>query len=213
MAKVTAPLHSSEARGRMGGLVYNTFRGMATVKAKHAPAQPRSPLQLAVRARAVDLARAWADNAYQANWNAYAAAHPYLDGMGLTIRATGLNWYIALNSRLLALGVAAVETPPADPAPGAVDGFVPTGGAGEIVCVWTDPTDADHKIEFWMDGPHTAGRQGSLPKAHLAEQRPAAAATYTFTGLLPGTYTLWVRALTSADGQVGPWATASTVVT
>lgn len=213
MAKVVGPLHSSEARGRMGGLVFNTFRGMATVKAKHAPAQPRSQKQLTARGIAVNLSRTWAASSNQAAWNAYAAAHTYLDGMGLTIRATGLNWYLALNSRLNALLIGSVDTPPVVAAPGPIVGLVPTPGAGEISAAWTGPTGADQRIELWLDGPRSKGRQASIARARLNVQPEAAGSPEVITGLQPGRYTVFARSLSEDDGQVGPWASATCDVT
>lgn len=213
MAKVVGPLHSSEARGRMGGLVYNTFRGMATVKAKHAPCQPRSQKQLQLRSIAVNLARTWAANLNQAAWNAYAASHPYLDGMGLTIRATGLNWFIGLNSRLNALLIGTVATPPVVAPPGPAVTLVPTPSAGSISLAWAAPTDANLRMEVWLDGPHSKGRQGSLTRARLKAQPEAAASPYVMTGLIPGRYSIWARPLSETDGQVSTWVTATTDVT
>lgn len=59
MAKVTLPLMSAEARGKVGGLIYNTWRGNSTVKIKKAPAQPRTARQLLIRAFATTCSRAW----------------------------------------------------------------------------------------------------------------------------------------------------------
>jgi hypothetical protein len=197
----------------MGGLVFNTYRGMATVKAKHAPCQPRSQKQLLTRSICVNLARTWAANLNQAAWNAYAASHPYLDGMGLTIRATGLNWFIALNSRLNALLIGAVATPPVVAAPGPSVGLTPTPSAGSISLAWAGPTDADKRVEVWLDGPHSKGRQGSLTRARLKGQPEAAASPYVMTGLIPGRYSIWARTLSETDGQVSTWVTAQTDVT
>jgi len=209
MAKVIGPLHSSEARGRMGGLVYNTFRGMATVKAKHAPAQPRSQKQLSARAIAVNLSRTWAALSTQALWNAYAAAHPYVDGMGLTIRATGLNWYLALNSRLNALLIGSVTSPPIAVPPGPVVTLAPTPTVGQLSIAWAGPTLATNRVQIWLDGPRSQGRASSLPRARLNAQPEAASSPLVVTALQPGRYTVYARSLSETDGQVGPWALAT----
>jgi len=77
MAKVIGPLHSSEARGRMGGLVFNTWRGLNVVKQSTSPANPRTIAQLNIRAIAVGQARGWQGEsaANQAAWDAYASTH------------------------------------------------------------------------------------------------------------------------------------------
>ena len=101
MAKVVGPLHASEARGKMGGLVFNSWRGFATVKAKHAPAQPRTQKQLLVRAICVICARAWQLLTTQADWTTYANTHTLVDWTNTPKRLTGANWYVMLSTRVL----------------------------------------------------------------------------------------------------------------
>jgi hypothetical protein len=197
----------------MGGLVFNTHRGMGVVKAKHAPCQPRTALQLRARSIAVNLARQWALCVNQAAWDAYAATHTYLDGMGLTIRASGINWYVGLNSRLNSLLLGSVETPPVVAAPGPVVNPIATPSAGEISLAWDGPSGADQRIEVYLDGPHSAGRKGSLPKARLNCRPEAAASPEVITGLTAGTYSIYLRTMSEDDGQVSTWNTLSTVVT
>lgn len=211
-AKVVGPLFSSEARGRVGGLIFNTWRGVATVKAKVAPAQPRTSLQLAVRAIAVKLARLWASNANQGDWDTYAYNHPTTDGMGNSVRATGANWYVALNTRLLRVPLAAVETPPVVAAPAAAAAFVLTGGAGSLGATWT-AMGSTLRCELWVDGPHSAGRKGSLPKAKFKDRPEGSTGTYDFGSPLKGAYTVFARAMSETDGQVSPWVSGSALVT
>ena len=213
MAKVVGPLHSSEARGRMGGLVYNSWRGSATVKAKHAPAQPRSSLQLAVRATAIYCSRAWQALAATAQWNAYAAAHPLVDWTGSTKRLTGANWFVMLTTRLIRAGVAPVLTPPVANAPDAVTILAVSGGSGTLTMTWTDPGSVDDHIEFWLDGPRTAGRQGSLTKAKYNGFALGNAANFVISGLLDGHYTVYARSISWVDGQVSVWVSLAGTVT
>lgn len=212
MAKVIGPLHSSEARGRMGGLVYNTWRGVATVKAKHAPCQPKSTLQLAVRAIAITLCRLWAACPYQADWNAYAYAHPTTDQMGNSVRATGANWYLALNTRLGLAATPPVQTPPVVAAPAAPAGFGLVGAAGGMTASWT-PLAATELCELWKDGPRSAGRIASLPRARFHDRPEGTLGTYVFIGLQPGTYTIYARTMSQDDGQVSTYVSATAVVT
>jgi hypothetical protein len=186
---------------------------MGVVRVKHAPSQPRTSLQLKARAIAVNLVRAWSSCLHQAEWNAYAAVHPYTDGMGLSIRAAGVNWYTALNARLNALLIGSVETPPVDLPPTPVVGFALTPAAGQISAAWAGPTGADVRIEFWVDGPHSAGRIGSLPRARLTSQPEAASSPEVLTGLQPGKYSLYIRSLSETDGQVSQWALEECIVT
>ncbi|MEI7902574.1 MAG: hypothetical protein WCK89_20180 [bacterium] len=212
MAKVLGPLHSSEARGRMGGLVYNSWRGAATVKAKHAPSQPRTVLQLAVRAVAIHCSRAWQALADPGAWNTYATAHPLVDWTGSTKRLTGSNWYVMLTTRLLRLGIAPVVTPPVAAAPDPVETFTAVGGAGSITVDWTQPTAHTNSVELWWDGPHSAGRQGSFPRARYQGAPWGDEGGLVLSGLQPGVYTLYARVLGRSDGQVSLFVSAVATV-
>jgi len=213
MAKVIAPLHASEARGRMGGLVYNSWRGAAVVKAKHAPAQPRTVKQLLARAVAVLLSRKWADLSNQADWNAYAAAHPLVDWTGSTKRLTGANWYVMLNTRQLKNMGATKDTPPDVNAPDPVDGLAAVGGDGLITVTWVAPAGPNDRIEFWLDGPNTPGRQGSLVRASFTTIKEGDTSGSTITGLRTGVYTVYARVVSIVDGQVSPFVSKTAVVT
>lgn len=216
MAKLIGPLHSSEARGRMGGLVFNTWRGGATCKAKHAPAQPRTVKQLVARAFASQIARAWGavlDAADRLTWNDYAVAHQDKDWTGTNVRLTGLNWFIRCASRLLQIGEAIIHTAPEVPAPDPPAAFAATGGAAQIVFTWTGPVTAGLFIEIWADGPHSAGRQGWLPKAQLKNRVTAADLTWTMSGLQAGTYSCWGRTIDDANGLVSTYVLGTATVT
>ena len=212
MAKVTGPLFSSEARGRVGGLVYNTHRGVSVVKAKHAPCQPRTSLQLAVRAIAVTLIRGWALCANKTDWNDYAVLHPTVDGMGNSIRATGANWYVALNTRMKRLALPPVETAPSAAAPAAIEGIGVTQQPGECAPTWTAPTLAADGVDLWIDGPHSAGRIGSLARAKHRATWTGDQSGLRFQPVTPGSYTLYARGLSLVDGQVSAWTSVNFVV-
>ncbi len=213
MAKCVGPLHSSEARGKMGGLTYSSWRGSATVKAKHAPAQPRSILQLAVRSIAIYCARLWQTIAYQAEWNAYAATHPLSDWTNSPKRLTGMNWFLMLSTRLLRAGIAVVNTPPIVPAPDPVFGLTATGGVGSLVVDWDAPVGGTDRIELWLDGPHSPGRLGSLVRARYNVLAYGTDAPKTISSLQPGAYHVFARAFSADDGQVSTYVAATDVVT
>jgi hypothetical protein len=215
MAKVTAPLFSAEARGRVGGIVYNTWRGLATVKIKKAPAQPRTARQLIVRAYAKQLAQAWAvvSDVNRALWNAYAAAHPTTDGMGAPIRQTGLNWWLGLGSRLLDMAKSLVQTPPVTGAPEAVIAFVPTGGSGTISCAFTAHGGTTTSIELYLWGPHSAGIIPSLIRAKFKSRGPAETTPLVISSLGAGLYTVWARNVSETDGQASGWVSSNATVT
>jgi len=49
------------------------------------------------------------------DWIDFAAAWPIIDVFGDSISATGLNWFITLNQRLLAAGINLISSPPLTP--------------------------------------------------------------------------------------------------
>jgi len=215
MAKVIGPLHSSEARGRMGGLVFNTWRGLNVVKQSTSPANPRTVAQLNIRAIAVGQARGWQAEtaANQAAWDAYAATHVETDGMGSPKRLSGMNWYVRLNSRMLFLGMAKVATPPAVPGPPSPIAFLAANGAGSSVVTWTSPGGTSYLMELYVQGPHSAGRKAKIEMAKYRVHLTAETATVTLSALAPGTWTVFGRLILEANGLASPWVEDPATVT
>ena len=214
MAKVIGPLNSTEARGVIGGLVYNTWRGIRTVKRMTSPAQPRTQRALKIRALSIRLVRYWQtlSDIVQAQWTAYATNHPMIDWTGVPKRLTGCNWFLGLNARLLDAGFSLVETPPTVAAPDPLAAFAAAGGVAQCILTWTPTEGTNLLANIWFQGPHSAGRSGKLERAHLAEYANGESGTLTLTNLLPGTYTFWARVVSEDNGQVSTWVTDTAAV-
>jgi hypothetical protein len=215
MAKVTAPLFSAEARGRVGGIIYNTWRGLATVKIKKAPAQPRTARQLIVRAYLRQLAQAWAavTETNRGLWNTYALTHQTTDGMGNPVRHTGLNWWLALGCRLLDQGKALVQTPPVTAPPPAVIAMVITPSAGSMSIAFTAAGGTTTSIEAYLWGPHSAGIIPSIVRAKFKARGPGETTPLVISSLGAGLYSVWCRNVDEVTGQVSGWVSANTTVT
>jgi hypothetical protein len=215
MAVVTNPLMSSEARGKVGGLQLNTWRGRAYVKANTSPAQPRSSLQLKIRAWSTQLVRAWQSLTQSArdSWNQYAADHPAVDWTGNPKRLTGLNWWVRNNIAAWMAGQTGYVSVPTVPAPDTPSDFAAAGGAGQIVTTWTDPAGDPAHLDIFSFGPHSAGLNGKIEKARHKAMANASTETETITGLLAGTYTLFARVIDDNTGLTGVWVSATAVVT
>jgi hypothetical protein len=197
----------------MGGLVYNSWRGFATVKVKHSPAQPQTSKQLAVRAIAIMCARAWQLLAGQAAWNTYAATHLLVDWTNSPKRLTGANWYVMLSTRLMRMGVTPVVTPPIVAAPDPVADLTAVDAVGRINFTWSSPVTPGTLVHIWLDGPRSAGRIGSLARAKYADQFAGDAIAPFITGLQPGTYTAYALQISPTDGQVSLFVSADVAVT
>jgi hypothetical protein len=117
MAKVKNPFLSSEARGSVGGMTASRNTMGAYMRAKASPVQPRSESQQKRRYALQKLTREYQDlsSVQIGNWNDFASNWPITDVFGDSISITGLDWYVSLNSRLAALGVASNLIPPLNP--------------------------------------------------------------------------------------------------
>jgi hypothetical protein len=178
------------------------------------PAQPRTQRALKIRALSIRLVRHWQTLSHlvQAQWNAYATNHPLIDWTGVPKRATGCNWFLGLNARLLDAGFTLVETPPTLPAPDPLAAFAAADGDGQSILTWTPTAGKNLLANIWFQGPHSAGRTGKLERAHLAEYVPGESGTLTLDNLLPGTYTFWARVVSEDDGQASTWVSDTATV-
>jgi len=215
MAKVTMPLMSAEARGKVGGIVYNTWRGKSTVKVKKAPAQPRTPRQLLIRAFATTCARAWAGltQVVRDGWTAYANSHPDTDWTNSPKRLTGLNFYLRCATRCLDMLLSAPAAAPVIPAPANVTALVATGGAGQISCAFTAYGGTATQIDVWTHGPKSAGAIASLVKAKHRAYGPGETTPLVITGLPAGLYAVFARGINEANGLASLFVETTATVT
>lgn len=207
MAKVVMPLGSIEARGRVAGLIYNTWRGLNTVKSFKSPVQPNTAAQLAARARLKTYAQAWAGltSVQRAAWNQYATDHPLTDWTNKAKRATGQNWYVSCNTRIAITGQAAITDPPAAVGPAAPTGFALAcaGGAGTpLSATWTTPAAAGSYCFIYLVGPQSLGRTPKVQQAALAATIASNTAhPYTLNATAPaGRYGAWLVIVDSTTG-------------
>lgn len=213
MAKVTGPLHSSEARGGVGGVVFNSYRGMAVVKAKTAPAQPNSTKQLQQRARTSTISRLWSSCVNKAAWESYASAHPHVDGLGNSVRSSGINSFMAINNLLSRFNFPLLDLPPTAPPPSAPLPFTAVGAVASVIVnsLTSDPEVIF--VEYLLDGPRSAGASGSLSNARFFSWLAADGDDKTLAPLRPGRFTVYVRSFSVENGQVSPWISADVYVT
>lgn len=215
MAKVVNPLMSAQARGKVGGLVFNSWRGQNTVKGFKSPSQPRTTRQLAVRSYLATLSRAWAGltQAQRDTWDAWAAAHLVSDWTGQPVRMTGENAFIKCNSLMLDQAKSTVTTAPVVSAPTSLAGFTPTGGSGQISCAWTARAGTADTVDLWVYGPHSAGRKPTIVKAKHNSYKPGETTPGIITGLGAGLYTVYARVVSETDGQCSAFVAADATVT
>jgi len=209
LAVVTGPLHSSEARGRVGGLVYNVHRGRAYVKANTAPVTQFSDAQIEARAKMWPVLVMWnyISDDQRRLWADFAAEHPVPSWTGSDVRLSGHNWFCKINYRLQMIEETLRSIPPTSLTsvviPVTVDGVDPAF----VSLSWSHPhpdPEPYWTLHFWLAGPHSPGRN---PTIKLAKYKQWTYLTDPSTEVpLPGvgTYSLFTVPI-SGQGISSPY--------
>jgi hypothetical protein len=216
MAKLMSPLASSEARGRIGGLIHNTWRGISYAKSSSSPAQPRSKLQLQMRAWTTMLVRYWGTTLTDAErvfWNDYASTHSKIDWTGNARRLTGLNWFVLCNIGRLRMALTVVTTPPAVAAPNAPAAFAAADGVLQSILTWTSPGGTGITCDVFHLGPVSKGVTPNIQRAKFKDMISAETHTMTCAGLAPGRHWFFARMIDESNGLVSPWVLDSCDIT
>lgn len=211
MAKVVAPLHSSEARGKMNGLVYNTWRGLSTVKQHVHPADPATSRQLAWRAFMTTINSHWRalDPSIREEWKRYAQEHPDPDWTGKPKRLTGHQQFVRHWLRNNVIPAAGPTRPPhlAPPEhPGQIFAMSPEPGI--FHATWYGLQRPYGEIVYWtvyLDGPKSIARRPEPTDKLLLTAISWEATEIVAWDLAPGYYWMFSRILRADTGQVSPW--------
>jgi hypothetical protein len=106
---------TSPSSGSIAGTTYSHNRAGQYVRNRRSPTQPVGTGRRGViRAAFGAASTAWASlsQAVQAAWTSYAAGHPYSDSLGQSIKLTGHQMYVAINTMLINCGVPQSATIP-----------------------------------------------------------------------------------------------------
>jgi hypothetical protein len=193
---------STVARGRVGGIQFNTWRGCRYIKTQTAPAQPRTALVLQIRAWTTQLVRAWAGltTDQRTHWNDYAITHTDIDWTNKAKRITALNWFVRCNLRRLWIGAAVITEPPATAAPDAPASFAANNGILQSVLTWTPTAGTDRICDIFHFGPISNGVSPKIERAAHKAFADGESGTTTVTGLTPGRHWFWARILDEDNG-------------
>lgn len=210
MAKVVGPLHSSEARGSVSSLTYNTWRGISTVKARSGPTTQYSDDQVYVRGRARLATLLWQarTDAQRDAWNHYANEHADIDWTGNPQRLSGYNWFIRINVRKQLLGLGFQYTPPTVALAYSIADIDLMRPYTEVKVIWTpqyEPPYEDLYIECYMLGPHSPGLNPNLKACDRKGHSLEYLGDYTSSLTQTGCYTCYARPV-HVQGVVGVWA-------
>lgn len=217
MAKVKNPLNSAEARGGISGLVYNTWRGISTVKVGTSPTGQGTAKRLLAQARLNNVSKLWQalTDAQRAAWNAYALAHLMPDWTGNNKRLTGFNWFCQCNIQLTRMGLATISAAPVVAPPAAPTGLVLTSTSGTQTLAWTTPATANLMLDVFLTPARSAGEVGKVEMASFATVflSSATSPATIATGAPAGRYTAFVKAMQVTTGLQSPHASATVVGT
>jgi len=208
-AKVINPLLSVEARGRFAGLVYNTWRGISTVKAHSGPNQPNSAKQLYARALLTTITAEWRalTQGNRDAWAVYADNHLEADWTGNPVRLTAQNWYMRCSIQLNRMGESSIATPPAVAAPDAVVGFNIQKTVDDLTQTFTGPIGGTAMLDTRRLGPVSTGVDPKIEHAinvrlvNSDVQQP----DIIYASVPNGRYRAWVKVIATATGLTSTW--------
>lgn len=223
MAKVSNPLHSSEARGAVGAQVYNTWRGLHIVKTRSGPTITQSADQLALRAITAQYSQRWATltDSQRNAWSSFANSHPDTDWTGHPKRLSGFNWFIRINVRLQLAQNDFSEYPPSwwigprDDPPSDFDFFnwhisSTYESSGETISIdWDYPyhPDPPWAVECYLAGPYSVGRNPTIKQADRKLALNISDYYFCYETISPGRYHFFLRCI-NAHGITDNWQRA-----
>lgn len=217
MAKVLNPLNSSEARGRVGGLVYNTWRGHRTVKTHTNPTNQGIGLRGAQFAIIVAAGKRWKgiSASQRAAWETYAVLHPDPDWTGQPKRIAGYHWFVRCNVNTYRAFLSWTDDPPPNPCLLDLVTLTPEMDYSDVKLTWTLATalsDPPYILQIWRTKPLSAGINPTLHDAYFLGHQNALLYEYYDLGPQPGSYTYWARII-HYTGAVSTYLRCSIVVT
>jgi len=217
MAVVKDPLHSTDARGSVGGLTYSNVRGGNIVKRKSGPSVGYLPTQTRVRSLMSYLSRQWGElsDAQRASWQSWANDHPGIDKFGDPFIMSGSNAYTKLNfvAAFIDDNAAVQDLPPVAVPGSGIDALTVVTGltlAGDIDVSWTE-MGTGIAADFWeigIAGPFLSPGKVAVESRYTHKQSVAGNVLLDTIEGLDESMWYWVRVrYVAADGQVGVWAT------
>lgn len=130
MAKTLLAAPLAGLRGTIGALTYSANGSGTFVKAWRPPSKPQSENQMIERSYLARMPALWnaLSSAQRTAWDTFAAlgAQALTDSLGQTYYASGWNWFVKCNIRLLRVGRATISASPtiARPAAPTIDGLI-----------------------------------------------------------------------------------------
>jgi hypothetical protein len=210
MAKVLGPLFSQEARGRVGGLVYNTWRGLHTVKTHIDPEHEDDPLRQAHKNIVTAAGKRWQtiSAAQRAAWDHYATQHLQPDWSGTPVRLAGFHWYVRIQTVRQDCRRGYNDDPPGPLPFNSITSCTAEQGEFDLVIAWNlalEPIPGLWFMDIWKSKALSAGRSPTIHDATRCwlDDAGAYVAYIEYPGA--GTYTFFYRLICSSGIRL-TWA-------
>lgn len=208
-AKITGPLHSTNAVGSIGGcLTYNNWRGIQYVKKLTPPSQPRTARQLEIRGFMSILALAWQGltDAQRLGWNVWADAHqPNDDQFGRPTPWSGFNAFTGLNMLVQDTVGTFAQTAPVVVGPDPVVALTCVENIADVDFTWTSPGGTNFVCDIWKVTFASVARNPNIQLFKHFVYVDAEDGLYTDTAPGGGTHHYFVRIIDEDNGQSSTW--------
>lgn len=200
MAKVVNPLLSTEARGKLGGVVYNTWRGIRYAKTHTPPSNQGTPLRQQAKQRVINAAQRWRTitPAQRLEWNQYANEHLLDDWTGSPKRIAGYHWYVKINTIVQYIGEPYQDDPPPPIQIERPESWILSQEGPNIVAMWVWPAEGnpeDWYVQWWTSRPQSPGIGPRTPDLYIAITTSATEMITTWQHDGPGYYIVGVRSI------------------
>lgn len=212
MPKVFRPLFSDQARGGFQGVVFNTWRGINTVKKNTSPSNQQTSARILARTRLIDASKEWRNltEAQRDGWRTFANEHTELDWTGAMLKKTGFDWFVSCYVNSIRCGGAGVTTAPSSGAPSAPSNLTLTANGGVITAAYTLTSQTNYALQIWSTDPMSKGINAVKEMAKWVQNANYATATSQAvkTVTSSGRVTVFVKATDKVTGMTSGFVKA-----
>ena len=205
-------------RGSVGASTWSHNRGGDYIRRRTSPTNPNSTRQQAMRTFLGTLAALWSSvltPAQREEWNVWAGNQAKEGPLGNSINWTGMNGYVALNTRLLDAGDNRIDAPPIVVAPTGLLTFaadISAATTADLTFTGT-PLAANHKLVTWMSLPQSGAalpnfKQCRIVGYSVAAQASPQAALLPFSVISGQTCVFFAAIMDDETGLISPFLRA-----
>lgn len=217
MPKVFRPLFSDQARGGFQGIVFNTWRGINTVKKNTPPSNQQTEARILARTRLINASKAWKDltEDQRNGWRTFANEHTELDWTGAMLKKTGFDWFVSCYVNSVRCGGSGVTTAPTSGAPSAPSDLTLSATGGAITAAYTLTSQENYAVQIWATAPQSKGINAVKEMAKWVKNASYATATTEAvkTVTSSGRVTVFVKCTDKVTGMTSGFVKAYVDVT